>query len=190
VIRIDGLVVDSKRRPERSRPHLLSIGTLKIRFGEYIGIAGPNGAGKTQLLLALAGLRRVSDGSIVFEGTDAKEPNIGLVFQSPDDQIVGSTVARDLAFGLENRALPPEEIRTRVASALGRCGLADRAAHPPHRLSEGEKQRLALASALILEPDVLLLDEPTSRLDAAGRALFRREIDRVRSELAPTTAGA
>jgi energy-coupling factor transport system ATP-binding protein len=103
---------------------------------------------------------------------------VALVFQSPDDQIVGSTVERDLAFGLENHGVPSPEIRRRVDEALEWSGLAPMARQPPHLLSEGEKQRLALASALILRPDVLLLDEPTSRLDPAARVRLAAEIDR------------
>jgi len=103
-----------------------------------------------------------------------------LVFQSPDDQIVGSTVERDLAFGLENRGVPPEEIRRRVGEALDWSGLAPVARRPPHLLSEGEKQRLCLTAVLILRPAVLLLDEPTGRLDPPGRHRFLDAVHRAR----------
>lgn len=143
---------------------------LDIRKSEYVVLVGANGAGKSLLLQVLAGLRSPSEGEITFVSTNV---SVGIVFQSPDDQIVGSTVERDVAFGLENRGLPSPEIRRRVDDALEESGLAPLAGRPPHLLSEGEKQRLALASALVLEPDLLLLDEPTSRLDPPGRRAFQ-----------------
>jgi energy-coupling factor transport system ATP-binding protein len=152
---------------------------LSIRSSESVAVAGPNGAGKSLLLQTIAGLRPPSSGRVTFDESDGP-PAIALVFQSPDDQIVGSTVERDLAFGLENAGLPPAEIRRRVDEALAWSRLGPLARQPPHLLSEGEKQRLALTSALILRPSLLLLDEPTARLDPAGRRLFLDAVRRVR----------
>lgn len=167
----------------RPRADLLAGIDLDIPSGEYVTVVGPNGAGKSLLLQALAGLRKPTAGTVVFENSNGLErPGIGFVFQRPDDQIVGSTVERDLAFGLENRAIEPGEIRRRVDVALEWSGLRPLARRPPHLLSDGEKQRLALASALILEPAVLLLDEPTARLDPESRLVFLEEIARVRAE--------
>jgi energy-coupling factor transport system ATP-binding protein len=157
--------------PEEARRPLLDGVSLSIRSGEFVALVGPNGAGKSLLLRVLAGLQRPTAGHVEFDSSDVPG-SIGLVFQNPDDQIVGSTVERDLAFGLENQGTPPWEIRERVDEALAWSGLAPLAARPPHLLSEGEKQRLALASALILRPRLLLLDEATSRLDPPGRARF------------------
>jgi len=154
---------------------------FEVRPGELVALVGPNGAGKSLLLQVLAGIRRPTSGIVHRDPPDLRT---GLVFQSPDDQIVGSTVERDLAFGLENLAVPPDEMRRRVDDMLERIGLADRRRTPPHLLSEGEKQRLALGAALLLEPAVLLLDEPTSRLDAAGRRRFLAEVERARRESA------
>jgi energy-coupling factor transporter ATP-binding protein EcfA2 len=167
---------------------LIQIRHLYIRKTEYTCIVGPNGAGKTVLLHLLAGLRAPTAGKITFENPDKSEgpPALGLVFQSPDDQIVGSTVERDLAFGLENRALPSLEIRRRVDQALEWSGLVPVAQRPPHLLSDGEKQRLALASAMILEPSLLLLDEPTARLDPEGRRRFLEEVRRERERTGAT----
>ncbi|NNE43620.1 MAG: ATP-binding cassette domain-containing protein, partial [Gemmatimonadetes bacterium] len=117
---------------------------------------------------------------------DDPDISISLVFQRPDDQIVGSTVERDLAFGLENQGLAPAAIRERVAEGLAWSGLAAVAAHPPHLLSEGQKQRLALTAALIVRPRVLLLDEPTSRLDPPGRRRFLDAVHRAREEAGTT----
>jgi energy-coupling factor transport system ATP-binding protein len=111
---------------------------------------------------------------------------VGVVFQSPDDQIVGSTVERDIAFGLENLAVPTPEIRRRVDEALRAADLAALARRAPHLLSDGEKQRVSLTSVLVLEPQLLLLDEPTSRLDPAGTRLFLERIREVRARTRAT----
>lgn len=183
--------------PVAGRPLLDAI-DLRLRPHEQVAVVGPNGAGKSLLLQVISGLRTPTEGTIrrtpIDASTDASTagpvaaedasaaPRIALVFQTPDDQIVGSTVERDLAFPLENRGVDPTEMRSRVEAALERSGLADRRQDPPHLLSEGEKQRLALATALLMEPRLLLLDEPTSRLDPAARARFLEEVDRARRE--------
>lgn len=149
--------------------------SLEIQENEYVSLVGPNGAGKSLLLQLLAGLRVPTSGDVIFVNPHVSERR-AIVFQSPDDQLVGSTVERDLAFGLENRGLPSPEIRRRVDEALEWSGLGEAARRPPHLLSEGEKQRLALASALLLRPALLLLDEPTSRLDPPTRRRFLDEV--------------
>ena len=155
---------------------LLSGIDLCIRREEYVCLVGRNGAGKSLLLQLVAGLKSPTQGQITFVEANASRP--GIVFQNPDDQIVGSTVERDLAFGLENSGLAPAEIRRRVDEALEWSGLAPDARRPPHLLSDGQKQRLALTSTLLLDPDLLLLDEPTSRLDPVARSVFLREVRR------------
>lgn len=165
--------------PDGARAALLDGIDLEIRPGERLAIVGANGAGKSLLLQVVAGLRRPTSGDVLRDPADLRP---ALVFQTPDDQIVGSTVERDLAFGLENRAVPTDEMRRLVDAMLERIGLTDRRRDAPHLLSEGEKQRLALGAALLMEPQVLLLDEPTSRLDAEGRRRFLDEVRRAREE--------
>ena len=160
---------------------VLRIPKLQIRSGEYVSVIGPNGAGKSMLIQVLAGIRSPSTGGVQFDDPAAGQAP-GLVLQHPEDQIVGSTVAKDLAFGLECRQETPAIIRQRVEEALAWSGLQGQADRPPHLLSDGEKQLLALASALIHRPRVLLFDEPTSRLDPAARSLFLERFHAYRAE--------
>ena len=156
---------------------------LEIHSNEYVVICGPNGAGKSLFLQLAARLKAPSRGEITFDNPDM---STALVFQRPDDQIVGSTVRRDLAFGLENHGVEPAVIRERVEEALAWSGLADLGDRPPHLLSEGQKQRLALTAALVTRPALLLLDEPTSRLDPEGRRQFRDAVSHARHDLGAT----
>lgn len=181
-ITIEDLTVNVGERSDLNQ--VLRIPKLHIRSGEYVSIVGPNGAGKSMLLQVFAGIRSPSSGVVHIEDAAGETP--GLVLQHPEDQIVGSTVEKDLAFGLECRQESPAIIRQRVAESLSWSGLEAQADRPPHLLSDGEKQLLALASALIHRPRVLLFDEPTSRLDPVARALFLERFHSYRMETKPT----
>ena len=177
MIRVRDLRLLAPGSVEGSDP-LVEVPSLDIRHGEYVVIFGPNGSGKSMLIHSIAGLRRMEHGSITFDNTDASAPvRPGILFQNPGDQLLGSTVERDLAFGLESEGVPTEEIRARVDEALADAGLTALRRRPPHLLSQGEMQRVALASVLILRPRILLADEPTARLDADDREHF---LDRLR----------
>lgn len=145
------------------------------RTGEYIGIVGPNGGGKSTLVRLLNGLLRSDAGRVSIASYDpCNEPfevrrRVGMLFQNPDNGLVAPFVEDDVAFGLENLGIQREEMRRRVAGAIEAVGLAGYERREPHTLSGGEKQRVALAGLLALEPEVLVLDEPTSMLDASGR---------------------
>lgn len=151
---------------------------LQIREGEYAAFIGPNGSGKTTLLKQFNALLRPTSGEVLVGGVstfnESAIPRIrtlcGMIFQNPDNQIVGATVEEDVAFGLENIALPPPEIRRRVEAALELLEISHLAAAPPHLLSGGEKQKAALAGLLAASPRCLLLDEPAAMLDPAGQA--------------------
>lgn len=160
MIRLEDVVIEA---PQPTRPRLLDGVTLEIRSDEYIVLCGPNGSGKSLLLKVLAGLLRPRSGVRI------GPPAVGFLFQNPDDQIVGSTVARDVAFGLENEGVALPEMRVRVDGALADFALNGLATRAPHLLSDGEKQRLALASSHVLAPPLLLLDEPSARLDPLAR---------------------
>ncbi len=148
-----------------------------VEADEHVGIVGPNGAGKTTLFLSLMGILPGKPGSVQIAGLDPAvggqrrqlPRKVGLVLQNSDDQIFNATIADDIAFGPLNLALPPDEIRSRVAEAIARVGLQGLEDRPPTQLSGGEKRRTAIAGILAMRPEILLLDEPSMYLDPRGR---------------------
>jgi cobalt/nickel transport system ATP-binding protein len=147
-----------------------------IHHGESVGLVGANGAGKSTILQHLAGVLlptqgtvRIGDCPVTRDTLVEVRRHVGLVFQDPDDQLFMPTVGDDVAFGPLNQHLPPEEVRLRVQMALERVGIAHLKDRPPHRLSGGERRSASLATVLALEPDILLLDEPSASLDPAAR---------------------
>ena len=159
---------------------------LRIEAGERVLLLGPSGAGKSTLLLALAGLLDAAgggeaEGELRVDGRDprAARDGTGLLLQDPESQLVMGRAGDDVAFGLENRCVPADQIWSRVDAALEAVGFRYGRDHPTHALSGGERQRLALAGTLALRPSLLLLDEPTANLDAEGAARFRDVLPRV-----------
>lgn len=144
--------------------------SLTVYEGEILAILGPNGAGKSTLLLILAGLLKPWRGFVYYRGKRLRgdDPlirrSIGMVFQNPDDQLFCPTVFDDLAFSLRQLGLPEDEIKRRVKEAALLVGVSHLLHKPPYRLSFGEKKRIALASILIYDPEILILDEPTSSM--------------------------
>jgi len=165
--------------------------TLEFREGESIAVMGPNGSGKTTLARCLNGLLVPTEGEVLVDGLTTRDPSVlreirrrvGLVFQNPEHQIVSTTVEREIAFGLENLGVPPQEMRVRVERLLEQFDLRHCRNHPPHLLSGGEKQRVALASVLAMNPRYLVLDEPTSLLDPPSRGELRRLLEESAGEL-------
>ncbi len=153
--------------------------SLQIGMGEKVALVGPNGAGKSTLLLHLNGILTSADGAVRACGLAVRKENlgkvragVGVVFQNPDDQLFSPTVFDDVAFGLLYQGLPEAEVRARVAQALATVGIADYAERVPYHLSAGEKKRVALATVLAMDPEILVLDEPTGGLDPRGRRSF------------------
>ncbi len=169
---------------------------LEVNEGEFLAIIGPNGAGKSTLCYTVAGFiphffKGELHGSVEVGGTDLRSStlnewvqNVGLAFQNPFNQISGAkfTVYEEVAFGLENLGVPREQIRARVDEALRLNGIDDLASRSPYSLSGGQQQRVALTSILVMQPRVLVLDEPTSQMDPAGTrevfGLIRRLAER------------
>lgn len=147
---------------------------LTVEVGERVAVLGPNGAGKTTLALHLNGLLATQRGSVriggleVADNLDEVRRRVGMVFQDPDDQLFLGTVADDVAFGPANQGLRGAALDERVQRALAAVGMADAGRRTPHHLSGGERRRVAIATVLSMEPDLLVLDEPTAGMDPVG----------------------
>ncbi|HQE69984.1 MAG TPA: ATP-binding cassette domain-containing protein, partial [Atopobiaceae bacterium] len=166
--------------------------TLTVARGEWVCVLGANGSGKSTLASVICGLLAPDAGSVELVGERVyadgtsdlaayrrARRSLGLVFQNPDDQIVTSVVEDDIAFGPENLGVPSAQIAERVARELHRVALTGYAHADPSRLSGGQKQRVAIAGALAMEPEILVLDEPSSLLDVRGRASVLRIMERL-----------
>ena len=154
---------------------------ISIPKGEFAGVLGGNGSGKTTLLRLLNGLLKPSKGDILIEGKnissidrDALFTKVCTMFQNPEDQLFSPTVAQDIAFGPTNMGLSREVVRQRVSLALEAVEMSDCAQRPIHALSFGQKKRVCLAGVLAMDPEIILLDEPTSCLDPAGVSSIMR----------------
>jgi len=175
---------------ESEPPYSLRDVSLKISRGEYVAIIGANGSGKSTLLRHFNALLLPVSGDVWVAGWNTKDSTklrdirskVGMVFQSPDTQIVATVVEEDVAFGPENLGIPWEELRYRVDWALERVGLGELRKRPAQFLSAGQKQLLAIASALSMHPDCLVLDEATASLDPVSRMRFLDTIDTLHGE--------
>ncbi|MBS3180478.1 MULTISPECIES: energy-coupling factor ABC transporter ATP-binding protein [unclassified Pseudoclavibacter] len=160
---------------------------------QRIGIIGANGSGKSSLARLLNGLLLPTSGTVSVDGFDTKRDGrevrrrVGFCFTDPDSQIIMPTVGEDVAFGLGRRGLSKAEIAARTASALEQVGLTDRADHPAHLLSGGQKQLLALAAVLVTEPSILVLDEPTTLLDLRNARAMAARIARLPQQVVLVT---
>lgn len=151
--------------------------TLDIDKGEFVAVLGHNGSGKSTLAKLLNAINLPESGEVLINGMNTADEahlydirrTIGMVFQNPDNQIVATVVEEDVAFALENIGVEPTEIRRRVDEALKTVGMYDYREHAPHKLSGGQKQRIAIAGVLAMQPDCIVMDEPTAMLDPIGR---------------------
>jgi cobalt/nickel transport system ATP-binding protein len=149
---------------------------LHVHRGERVALLGPNGAGKTTLVLHLNGILAAGGGSVSVSGLPVGRQNlgeirrrVGVVFQDPDDQLFMPTVRDDVAFGPANLGLRGDDLDARVLTSLEKVGMAEFIDRPPHHLSFGQRRRVAVATVLAMEPEILVLDEPSSNLDPASR---------------------
>ena len=150
---------------------------LKIESGSFVAVLGHNGSGKSTLAKHMNAILTPTEGRVLVHGVDTADEErlldvrskVGMVFQNPDNQIVANVVEDDVAFAPENLGVPPEEIRRRVDTALRQVGMYEFRQHAPHLLSGGQKQRVAIAGVIAMQPDIIVLDEPTAMLDPQGR---------------------
>ena len=162
--------------PGDSKESLAGV-TLSIEQGSFVAVLGKNGSGKSTLAKHMNAILVPDEGTVRVCGLNTSDEDlildirrrVGLVFQNPDNQIVANVVEDDVAFAPENLGIPPEEIRRRVNAALELVGMSDYRMHAPHLLSGGQKQRVAIAGILAMQPDIIVLDEPTAMLDPQGR---------------------
>lgn len=159
--------------------------SLSINAGEFVVIAGANGSGKTVFARHLNGLLKPSKGIVLIDGQPVGKSivearrKVGLVFQDPDSQVVGQTVAEDIAFGPENLNLPAAQVETLVSETLAAVGLSHYATQSPHALSGGEKRKLAIAGILAMQPKIIVFDEPFTGLDYPGIVQVLQQILRL-----------
>ena len=151
--------------------------SLDVEAGDFIAILGHNGSGKSTLAKHINAILVPSEGTLYVDGKDTKDPDklweirqtAGMVFQNPDNQIIGTIVDEDVAFGPENMGVPKEEIWRRVEKSLKSVGMWEYRSHSPNKLSGGQKQRVAIAGVVAMQPKCIVLDEPTAMLDPNGR---------------------
>ena len=150
---------------------------LSIEKGSFVAVLGHNGSGKSTFAKHMNGILVPDEGRVLVEGLDTSDEEhiidvrrrVGMVFQNPDNQLVANVVEDDVAFAPENLGVEPREIRERVDAALRQVGMYDYRMHAPHLLSGGQKQRVAIAGVIAMQPDIIVLDEPTAMLDPQGR---------------------
>ena len=152
---------------------------FSVKRGEFVAVIGHNGSGKSTFARMLNGILRPASGSLIVDGCDVCDDSdenlmrlrrsVGMVFQNPDNQIIATIVEEDVAFALENLGVEYEQMHIRVAQALQKVGMSAYAKHAVHKLSGGQKQRVAIAGIIAMDPDILVLDEPTAMLDPGGR---------------------
>jgi energy-coupling factor transport system ATP-binding protein len=177
IIRIENLIFEYKREEEQEVVRAIDNVSLEIPRGSFTAIIGRNGSGKSTLSKNLNTLLLPTSGEIWIDGYNTKDPEslwqvrqrAGMVFQNPDNQLVSSIVEDDVAFGPENLAIPPDEIRKRVDESLKAVGMYEERKKAPHLLSGGQKQRIAIAGVVAMKPQCIILDEPTAMLDPRGR---------------------
>ena len=192
MIKTDKLVFEYAKREEEGniigKSRAIDEVSLDIEPGQFIAILGHNGSGKSTLAKHMNALLVPSDGTMWVDGMDTKEDehlwdvrqSAGMVFQNPDNQIIGTVVEEDVGFGPENLGVPTEEIWQRVEDSLKAVGMIEYRHHSPNKLSGGQKQRVAIAGVMAMRPKCIVLDEPTAMLDPNGRKEVLRSVMELR----------
>ena len=181
---------DLKFRYDPEQPdYALNGVSAEVKRGEFVAVLGANGCGKSTLAKHFNAILLPESGTVLVEGMDTRDEDkiydirqtVGMVFQSPDNQIVATVVEEDVAFALENLGVPPEEMRRRVDEAMKMAGIYEYRERAPHNLSGGQKQRVAIAGVVAMRPDCLVMDESTAMLDPHGRAQVMKTIRQLRA---------
>ena len=192
MIKTDKLVFEYAKRDEEGniigKSRAIDEVSLDIEPGQFIAILGHNGSGKSTLAKHMNALLVPSDGTMWVDGMDTKEDehlwdvrqSAGMVFQNPDNQIIGTVVEEDVGFGPENLGVPTEEIWQRVEDSLKAVGMIEYRHHSPNKLSGGQTQRVAIAGVMAMRPKCIVLDEPTAMLDPNGRKEVLRSVVELR----------
>ena len=163
---------------------------IDVKEGQFVAVLGHNGSGKSTFAKHLNAILVPTDGTVWVDGRNTKEPQelwnvrqaAGMVFQNPDNQIIGTVVEEDVGFGPENLGVPTDEIWQRVEESLKAVGMLSYRHHSPNKLSGGQKQRVAIAGVVAMEPKCIVLDEPTAMLDPMGRKEVLKTVRRLREE--------
>ena len=163
---------------------------IDIRQGQFVAVLGHNGSGKSTFAKHLNAILVPTSGTVWVDGKDTKAPEelwnvrqtAGMVFQNPDNQIIGTVVEEDVGFGPENLGVPTDEIWQRVEESLKAVGMLEYRHHSPNKLSGGQKQRVAIAGVVAMEPKCIVLDEPTAMLDPSGRKEVLKTVQKLREK--------
>lgn len=177
IITVDNLIFEYTDEDTGEKNRVLDNVSLNVKEGEFLTVLGHNGSGKSTLAKHFNAILLPTDGKVFVDGIDTSDESrlfdirrrVGMVFQNPDNQMVATIVEEDVAFAPENLGVPREEIRERVDNALETVGMTAFKRHAPHMLSGGQKQRVAIAGVLAMQPEILVMDEPTAMLDPNGR---------------------
>ena len=194
IIKAVNLVFDYIRRDEEGQveevKRALDHVNLEIEKGSFVAILGHNGSGKSTFAKQINGILSPTDGTLFVSEMDTRDEahlwdirkNAGMVFQNPDNQIIGNVVEEDVGFGPENLGVPTDEIWKRVEESLTATGMISYRAHSPNKLSGGQKQRVAIAGVMAMQPECIVLDEPTAMLDPNGRKEVLRAVRKLNEE--------
>lgn len=179
---------------EEKLPLAVNDVSIDIKKGDFIAVLGHNGSGKSTLAKLSNSILIPESGRVLVNSMDTADDDlsydirrtVGVVFQNPDNQIVATIVEEDVAFGPENLGVPPEEIRKRVDDSLKAVGMYEYRGHEPHKLSGGQKQRVAIAGIIAMQPECIVLDEPTAMLDPKGRQEVMNTVMKLNREMGMT----
>ena len=194
MVQTDDLIFEYAKRDEEGNVigsyRAIDQVNLEVEEGQFIAVLGHNGSGKSTLAKHLNAILVPTEGTVWVDGTNTSDPNelwnvrqsAGMVFQNPDNQIIGTVVEEDVGFGPENLGVPTYEIWQRVEDSLKAVGMISYRHHSPNKLSGGQKQRVAIAGVIAMKPRCIVLDEPTAMLDPNGRKEVLRTVEELRKK--------